>query len=374
MNQSLIDVAIPGVQGLHPYVPGKPVEELQRELGLTQVVKLASNENPLGMSPLGMAAAKEVLEGLNYYPDDLGFRLKARLAEQHGVDPGQITLGAGSSDVLEMVAHSFLQPGRNAVYAAHSFAMYAIYTQASGAEAHVAPAMAADDPQMPYGHDLDAMADQIDAHTRVVFIANPNNPTGTWLEKEALKRFIDAVPPEVVIVLDEAYTEYVTDSDFPNGLAWVDDHPNLLVTRTFSKIYGLAGLRIGYGVSSAELAGVINRVRAPFNANSVALAAAEAALDDVHFIEKSQAVNAAGLQQLCAGFEALGLATLPSAGNFVCVDFGRPGTPLFEALLRAGVIVRPVANYGLPNHLRITVGTAEENQFCLRAVEQVLAQ
>ena len=361
-----------GVQGLQPYIPGKPVEELQRELGLERIVKLASNENPLGPSPLGKAAAAGELDGLNWYPDDVGYGLKNALAARHGLAFEQITLGAGSSDVIDMVARSFLGPGRNAVYSAHSFAMYAIYTRATGAEGKVAPALPVTD-AMPYGHDLDAMAALIDDDTRVVFIANPNNPTGTWLDADALYTFIESVPPDVVVVLDEAYTEYVTAPDFPDGVAWLQDFPNLVVTRTFSKIYGLAALRVGYGFASAELTAVINRVRHPFNVNSLALAAARAALDDAAHIERSVANNSAGMTQYLDAFREMGLASIPSVGNFVCVDVGRPGNEVFDEMLRLGVIVRPVGNYDLPNHLRITIGTARENDICLAVLQQCLS-
>ena len=363
--------ATDGVQGLQPYIPGKPVEALQRELGLERIVKLASNENPLGPSPLGRAAATGECDGLNWYPDDVGFRLKQKLAGQYGLAFEQVTLGAGSSDVIDMVARSFLGPGRNAVYAAHSFAMYAIYTQATGAEGRAAAALPPDD-AMPYGHDLDAMAALIDDDTRVVFIANPNNPTGTWLKADALYSFIESVPPDVVVVLDEAYTEYVTEPAFPDGIEWLADFPNLIVTRTFSKIYGLAALRVGYGLASAELTAVINRVRHPFNVNAPALAAAEAALDDAAFIARSRDNNAAGMRQYLDAFERLGLSSIPSVGNFVCVDVGRSGSEVFDEMLRLGVIVRPVDNYQLPNHLRITIGTPEENTTCIAALEQCL--
>ena len=363
--------ATPGVQGLEPYVPGKPVEELQRELGLEHIVKLASNENPLGPSPLGKAAAKRELDGLNWYPDDVGFKLKQKLATHYDVTAEQITLGAGSSDVIDMVARSFLAPGRNAVYSEHSFAMYAIYTQAAGAEAKIAEPLPVTD-EMPYGHDLDAMAALIDADTRVVFIANPNNPTGTWLNEAELYAFIESVPSDVVVVLDEAYTEYVTEPAFPNGVKWLSDFPNLIVTRTFSKIYGLAALRVGYGLANPELTAVINRVRHPFNVNSVALAAAEAALDDHDFIARSIENNHAGMRQYLDAFAEMGLDSIPSVANFICVEVARSGTELFRQMLRQGVIVRPVANYHLPEHLRITIGTEAENAACIAALKACL--
>ena len=229
-----LDKAAPGIAGLHPYIPGKPVEELERELGLTETVKLASNENPLGPSPLAWSQAQKVVGDVNLYPDDSGYRLRNALAEFHKIAPNQLILGAGSSDVLSMIAQAFLSPGVNAVFSAHSFAMYAIYTQASGASAKVATSYPADHPEMPYGHDLDAMLAEIDDETRVVYIANPNNPTGTWLQREPLKAFLDAVPGDVVVVLDEAYTQYVEDDRFPDGIEWVSQYPNLVVTRTFS--------------------------------------------------------------------------------------------------------------------------------------------
>jgi len=368
----LIDRTAPGIAGLRPYVPGKPVEELERELGIFDSLKLASNENPLGPSPLGWAAVQEAAGEINLYPDDLGYRLRGRLAERHGVAPEQLLLGRGSSEVLDLVARTFLQPGVNAVFSAHAFAMYPIFTQAAGASGRAVPALPADHPEMPCGHDLEAMAEAVDAGTRVVFIANPNNPTGTWLEAGPLEAFLARVPEDVVVVLDEAYFEYVTREGFPDGTAWLAAHPNLLVTRTFSKIYGLAGLRIGYGVGSAELIALLNRARHPFNVSSLALAGAEAALGDAQFIARSVEENARGLVQLREGLAALGLEALPSVANFLCVRLGRPGRPLYEALMREGVIVRPVDNYGLPDCLRVTVGAEEENRRLLEALAKVL--
>lgn len=362
----------PGIAGLHPYIPGKPIDELERELGLTETIKLASNENPLGPSPLGWSAAQKVAGEVNLYPDDTGYRLRHKLAERFSVSPEGITLGAGSSDVIDMVARSFLAPGVNAVFSEHSFAMYPIYTQASGAEAHVAAPYPADHADMPYGHDLDAMSEQIDEATRVVFIANPNNPTGTWLDATALTDFLDRVPSDVVIVLDEAYTEYVEQDSFPDGMQLLSRYPNMIVTRTFSKIFGLAGLRIGYGVSSPELAAVIQRVRHPFNANLIALAAAEAALDDEQFLAQSRSVNTGGMQQLLSAFSEMGLETIPSVANFLTVDLGREAAPINRKLLEQGVIVRPVANYKLPNHLRITIGSESENATFLTAFRRAM--
>ena len=365
-------LAMPSVRGLHPYLPGKPIEELQRELGLSEIIKLASNENPLGASPLAAAAARDAISDINLYPDDIGFSLRNALAKRYDVSADNITLGSGSSDVIDMVARSFLGPGRNAVFSEFSFAMYPIYTQACGAESKVAAALTPGDPNMQYGHDLDAMAAAVDENTRVVFIANPNNPTGTWLNDEALESFLSQLPTDIIVVLDEAYTEYVEEETYPNGLDWLTRFPNLIVTRTFSKIYGLAGLRVGYGISSPELAALINRVRHPFNVNSAALAAAEVALDDHDFIGRSVASNRQGMQQLAKGFLDLGLLTIPSVANFICVELPEGAGQVYAALLKKGVIVRPLANYRMPQHLRITIGSEDDNQLLLKALASSL--
>jgi histidinol-phosphate aminotransferase len=251
------------------------------------------------------------------------------------------------------------------VFSEHAFAVYPISTQAVGATARVARAR-------DYGHDLDAMAALVNEQTRVVFIANPNNPTGTWLTGQALEAFIAGLPRQVVVVVDEAYFEYVQVPDYPDATRWLGRFPNLIVTRTFSKAYGLAGLRIGYGVSSPDVAELLNRVRQPFNVNSLALAAAEAALQDPEHLRMSVDLNREGMTQLCAGFEALGLEFIPSVGNFVTVDLGRPADPVNQALLRMGVITRPVGNYGLPDHLRVSIGLPQENERFLSALEHAL--
>jgi histidinol-phosphate aminotransferase len=309
---------------------------------------------------------------INQYPDDSGFRLKEKIASRVGLQADRIVLGAGSSDVIDLVARTFLSPGSNAVFSRYSFAMYSIYTTAAGAECRMVEALPPDHEEMPYGHDLEKMAAQVDEDTRVVFIANPNNPTGTWLTRPALLTFLRKLPPQVVVVLDEAYTEYVSEADFPNGVDWLDEFPNLVVTRTFSKIYGLAGLRVGYGMASPELIALISRVRHPFNVSLPALAAAEAAMDDRAFLELSRDSNARGLAQLASAFDAMGLEHMPSVGNFITVDLRRNAGGIYEKMLAKGVILRPVANYDLPNHLRITVGTAEENRRVLQVLEQVL--
>ncbi len=362
-----------GIAELHPYIPGKPIVELERELGLVDTIKLASNENPLGPSPLAWAAIQKVAGEVHLYPDDSGHTLRHKLAGCCAVAPQAITLGAGSSDVIDMVARVFLEPGVNAVYSEHSFAMYQIYTQACGAAAKVAPPLPVDHSHMPYGHDLDAMAALIDNNTRVIFIANPNNPTGTWLSKTEVASFLESVPSDVVVVLDEAYTEYVTEDEFPDGIEWLADYPNLIVTRTFSKMYGLAGLRIGYGISSPELASVIQRVRHPFNANLVALAAAEAVLDDDAYVRQGREVNQQGMLQLMSAFDAMGLVYMPSVANFLTVDLKREAAPVNDGLLSQGIITRPIANYNLPNHLRISIGTESQNSRFITALEKELS-
>ncbi len=365
------ELAAPGVRSLRPYEPGKPEATLKRELGLSHIVKLASNENPLGPSPRAMHAVSGAVAGLARYPDGNGFELKHQIARLHQVDPATITLGNGSNDILELVARTFLTPEHEAVFSQHAFAVYPLATQAVGATSRVAAANPADHP-MPFGHDLGAMADAVGERTRVVFVANPNNPTGTWLPAADLRAFLRAMPGHVIVVVDEAYVEYAVADDYQSAMAWVSEFPNLLVSRTFSKAYGLAGLRVGYSVSHPLVADLLNRVRQPFNVNSLALVGAAAALDDGEFIARSREVNLAGLRQLHEGLGALGLPVLPSAANFLCVNMGQPGRPLFESLLRQGVIVRPVDNYGLPDYLRVTVGTESENARFLDALATVL--
>ena len=360
-------LAQPGVQQLSPYVPGKPVDELARELDLdpASIVKLASNENPLGPSPKALEAIRSELAELTRYPDGNGFELKSRLAARCGVQINQVTLGNGSNDILDLVARAYLAPGLNAVFSQYAFAVYPISTQAVGAQGKVVPAK-------DHGHDLEAMLAAIDANTRVVFIANPNNPTGTWFGPDALERFLARVPQSVLVVLDEAYIEYAEGDELPDGLKYLARYDNLLVSRTFSKAYGLAALRVGYALSSAQIADVLNRVRQPFNVNSLALAAACAALDDADYLAQSRQLNDAGMAQLEAGLRELGLSWIPSKGNFIAVDFGRDTAAINQALLHEGVIVRPVAGYGMPNFLRVSIGLPAENARFLEALAKVL--
>lgn len=365
-SNPFLDLCAPGIRSLQPYVPGKPVEALERELGISGSIKLASNENPLGPSPRALAALRNQLGELGRYPDGGGFALRRALADRHGVAPSSVTLGNGSNDVLDLVARTFLGPGCEAVFSDHAFAVYPICTQAVGAAARVAPAR-------HYGHDLDAMAGLVGARTRVVFIANPNNPTGTWLPRHELRAFLRALPEHLVVVVDEAYAEYVEIPDYPDASRWLEEFPNLIVTRTFSKAFGLAGLRVGYGLSHPQVAELLNRVRQPFNVNSLALVAAEVALDDLEHLQRAVAANRAGMAQLEAGLRALGLGFIPSVANFICVDLGRPAAAVNQALLERGCIVRPVANYGLPDHLRVSIGLEAENARLLSALGQALA-
>jgi histidinol-phosphate aminotransferase len=376
VNRSVnwIEHAAPGVPGLVPYAPGKPISELARELGLDPagIIKLASNENPLGASPLAVAAARRALDEVHLYPDGACFDLKRALAHVHGVAPEQCVIGNGSNEVLELIARAFLAPGRQALFATHAFAVYPIVTQAAGAEAVITPVRAAGQ-ERPFAPDLAAMAAAVTERTRVVFVANPNNPTGAWNTAQEVRGLLRALPPTVIAVLDEAYHDYVTAADYQSATAWLGEFPNLIVTRTFSKIYGLAGLRAGYGLCAPELAAVLERVREPFNVNLPAQAAATAALGDHAFVQASVRANTDGMRQWEQGLRHLGLGWIPSAGNFLCVELGRDAAPVYQALLRAGVIVRPVANYGLPRHLRVTIGTAEQNARCLVALASTLA-
>ena len=367
-NQSV--PALPYVRALAPYQAGKPIEELAREFGLTAgaIVKLASNENPLGMPPAAQKAIARALQHLadaGRYPDSNGFELKAALAAKFGVVPEWITLGNGSNEILELAAAALLAPATSCVYAQHSFAVYALATQARGARALVVPAK-------NLGHDLDAMLAAIAPDTRLMYIANPNNPTGTFVAHAQVAAFLARVPRDVVVVLDEAYNEYLPAEHRFDSTAWVRKYPNLLISRTFSKAFGLAGLRIGYGIAQAELTDLLNRVRQPFNVNTLAQAAAVAALADTEFLRQSFELNLRGMRQLVDGFDALGLEHVPSYGNFILVKVG-PAAKVYHELLKRGVIVRPVANYGLPEWLRVSIGLPEENAKFLAALPAALA-
>lgn len=365
MSLNFLALANEGVQKLHPYQAGKPVDELERELGISNIVKLASNENPLGLSESVKFALQNELTELTRYPDANGYYLKKALADKYNVAINQITLGNGSNDLLELIARAFVSREHEVIFSEHAFVVYPLVTQAIGA---TAVAVAAKD----YGHDLDAMANAISAQTKLIFIANPNNPTGTFLEKEALYAFLKKVPETVIVVLDEAYFEYAPVSRRGNAITWITEFPNLIVSRTFSKAYGLAGLRVGYSISHPDVADILNRVRQPFNCNALALKAAETVLNDTDFLHRSVTLNNEGLADLSAFFSQHSLEFIPSMGNFITVNVGKSGDEVYQALLQQGVIVRPITGYGLPNHLRISIGTHSENQRFKIALRHVL--
>lgn len=362
------DLAPDYVRAIAPYQPGKPISDLARELGFdpARVVKLASNENPLGTSPHAQQAMQAALADVARYPDGGAVLLREAVSARFGLAPEQLIFGNGSNDILELAARTFLTPASEAVYAQHAFAVYALATQAVGARGVVVPAR-------DFGHDLDAMLAAIGPQTRVVFIANPNNPTGTVLEKAALLAFLRKVPVRTLVVLDEAYDEYLPPAHKSESFSWLDEFPNLLVSRTFSKAYGLAGLRVGYGVARAEVVALMNRVRQPFNVNSVAQAAATAALADEAFVARSYALNQAGMAQVTQGLRRLGLHYIPSFGNFVSFRVGN-ATGTYRRLLEQGIIVRPVANYEMPDHLRVSIGLPDENERFLQALENIRSQ
>lgn len=361
---SIVAQALSYIRSISPYVPGKPITELAREMGLVPktIVKLASNENPLGMSPLAKQAVEAALAGVERYPDQ--FDLIAALAEHHAVSPEQIILGNGSNDVLDLVARVFLSAGRSAVFSQYAFTVYPLATIATGATPITVPAR-------HYGHDLDAMRAAIRPDTHVLWIANPNNPTGTFLPYADLHAFLSSVPAEVVVVLDEAYTEYLLPSERVDSVRWISEFPNLVITRTFSKVYGLAGLRVGYAVADIAVAALMNRVRQPFNVSNLGLAGAKAALADHIFIAASYELNRQGMQQLVAGLKRLGLQHIPSHGNFVTFAVANAAAINIH-LLKQGVIVRPLGGYDMPHHLRVTIGREAENQRFLLALEKAL--
>lgn len=359
------------VRAIAPYQGGKPIAEVAREFGLDEakIIKLASNENPLGMPESAKQAMLKAVADIGRYPDSNGFDLKASITAKYGVPQEWITLGNGSNDILELAAHAFVQPQQSVVYAQYSFAVYALATQAVGARAIEVPAK-------NFGHDLSAMAKAITPDTKLIFVANPNNPTGTFIPADELEAFLKAVPQHVVVVLDEAYNEYLDATLQYESIVWVKKYPNLLVSRTMSKAYGLAGLRVGFGIAQPMVTDLLNRIRQPFNVNSLAQAAAVAALNDRDFLQKSAKLNADGYRQLTQAFEVMDLEYVPSYGNFVLVKVGKDngaGARVNLALLKQGVIVRPVGNYGLPQWLRISIGLPEENAVFIEALKKALA-
>lgn len=361
---SLAEQALSYVRAISPYQPGKPITELAREMGIPveSIVKLASNENPLGMSPKAKQAVEAAIGGIERYPDQ--FDLIKAVAERAALNPNQVVLGNGSNDVLDLIARVFLAPGRSAVFAQHAFAVYPLATLSTGAELIATPAK-------NFGHDLAAMRAAIRPDTRIVWIANPNNPTGNFLPYPEIRAFLESVPKDVVVVLDEAYNEYLPPAERVDTASWIKDFPNLVVTRTFSKIFGLAGLRVGYALASAEVADLMNRVRQPFNVNNLAIAAAIAALDDVEFVAASYELNQSGMAQIIAGLDKLGLEYIAPHGNFVTFKVG-DAAGVNQKLLQQGVIVRPIGGYGLPEWLRVTIGKTSENARFLEALEKVL--
>ena len=354
----------PRIAGLSPYKPGKPVDEVARELGINDIVKLASNENPRGPGAKVQQAIAEAATELSRYPDGGGFALKARLSEKIGVDANQLTLGNGSNDVLDLIARVVLEPGAQAIIAEHSFVVYRLAVTCCGGDLVTVPAK-------NYGADLAGMLEAVTDATRLIFIANPNNPTGTRTPGSELLPFLQAVPEHVWVVLDEAYLEYVEDDDHLNGATLLAQFPNLIVTRTFSKVYGLAAVRFGYGASSPAFADLLNRARQPFNVNSLAMAASLAALEDDDYVNESVALNRAGMVQMTEGLTRLGYDFIPSAGNFVAFDSAEAGHDLFQRMLQEGVIVRAIAEYGLPNHVRVSIGLESENERFLSVLAKV---
>ncbi len=357
------ELAPPYIRAIAPYQPGKPIAELERELGISGIVKLASNENPLGASPKAIAAMHEAIATISLYPDGNGFELKDALAKRYKVGLANLVLGNGSNDLLELASRAFLAPGDVAVYSAHAFAVYALATQAVGAKGVTVPAQ-------EFGHDLEAMLSAaVQQKAKMVFIANPNNPTGTYLSAEALLAFLKALPAHVLVVLDEAYNEYLPPAQRYDSVSWLAKYPNLIISRTFSKAYGLAGLRVGYAIAHEQITDMMNRVRQPFNVNSVAQAAALAALHDIDFVQQTYELNRRGMQQITDGLNRLGLSYIPSFGNFISFRIGG-ATAMYRRLLELGVIVRPIANYDMADYLRVSIGLETENEKFLTALAQ----
>ena len=365
MNYS--ELAPAYIRAIAPYQPGKPITELERELGITGIVKLASNENPLGCGPLAAAAMHEAIKTIALYPDGNGFELKDALSRRYGVEHACIVLGNGSNDMLELAARAFLTVGDKAVYSAHAFAVYPLATQAVGGKGISVPAF-------KFGHDLKAMLKAaVEQQAKLVFIANPNNPTGTFLNAADLQNFMRALPPQILVVLDEAYNEYLPVDQRYDSVAWLREFPNLIISRTFSKAYGLAGLRVGYAFAHAQVADMMNRVRQPFNVNSIAQAAAVAALQDTDFVQQTWALNQRGMKQILDGLARLGLEHIPSFANFVSFKI-RDAERIYRRLLELGVIVRPIANYAMPDYLRVSIGLESENEKFLSALQQALGE
>ncbi|HYA36412.1 MAG TPA: histidinol-phosphate transaminase [Candidatus Binataceae bacterium] len=361
------DLVLPSVSAIHPYAPGKPVEELERELGIGEAVKLASNENPIGPSPRAVQAIRAALAELNRYPDGGCYQLRHKVAAHHQLTADHIFIGSGSVEIINLLAFLFLRPGLNAIFTRHGFAIYPLATASTGAEAKVIGV------RPSYEFDLDAIANAIDDNTRIIYLDNPNNPTGTIYRRAEWKRFLARVPQRVVIVADEAYFEFVRDPEYPDSLEDHDGERMIVTLRTFSKIFGLAGVRVGYAVARPEIIRLLDKVRQPFNVTSLAQVAVLAAMDDREHIEATLKVNQQGMAYLEREFRRLGIPFVPSHANFILADVG-DGAAVYDKLLRKGVIVRPMGGYALARHLRISVGLPEENRKLVEALEQVIRQ
>ena len=351
------------IRNLIPYQPGKPVEELERELGITSSIKLASNENPLGASPKAITAAQQALANAHIYPDGSYFELRTALAHFISVSPEQIIVGNGSENILELIIKSYVNKDDEAIISQYAFLTIPLLLQSYGAMIQAVPAK-------NWGHDTTAMLQQINKKTRIIFLVNPNNPTGTYINEDAFSHFLKSIPPHVLVVVDEAYSEYITNSDYPHVITYLQQYPNLIITRTFSKVYGLAALRIGYSISSPKIADILNRARLPFNVNTIAAKAACAAIEDFDHVKESVHLNQQGMLQLEEGFKKIALSYIPSVGNFIAVNVGN-GESIYQKLLQEGVIVRPLKAYHLPEFIRVTIGTAEQNERFLTALGKV---
>ncbi len=360
-------LAAPGIRKLAPYDPGRPIEQVERQYGICGAIKVASNENPYGPSPLAQRVLDGTIDDVCRYPDGAGFALKSAIAERHGVSIDQICLGNGSNDVLDMAARVFVSPGDVGIISKHAFVVYYLSLVYARAQIKVIDAL-------EFGHDTKKMAAAADERTKLIYIANPNNPTGTWTSADSLKALLGAIPESVIVVIDEAYSEYVDEPQYPNCIEWLSDHPNLIVTRTFSKIFGLAGLRIGYSVSSAQISDLLNRVRQPFNCNAIGMAAAIESLKDEAYCRRCRMLNTEQMRYMTDGFEQLGLKYIESAGNFICLHLGTAVEKAYEQLLYKGVITRMIGGYELPDYLRISIGTAQENQRVLETLTDLQQQ
>jgi len=368
MSVSISDLVPEHVRTITAYQPGKPIEELERELGISGAIKLASNENPLGASQQAIAAATKALGEVEMYPDGGAFALRARLASDHGINPDQLVFGAGSNEIIYLLINAFCRPGDRVVSHKFAFVSYVLATKSFGHEFFAA------DVKDDLSCDVDALIAAIDERTKIVFLANPNNPTGAYVPRSDFERLLEAIPDTAILVVDEAYNEYATRAadDYPSARDYQSKYPKLVTLRTFSKIHGLAGLRVGYAVAEAELAGHINRIRRPFNVNMIGQRAALAALQDSEHVERSSAVARASIAELSSAAQKLGLRAYPSVTNFVLLDLGRPSGPVCDALQRKGVITRPMKAWGLPSCVRVSIGTEEDTSRACAALAEVL--